>query len=733
MATAHHNLDIGGMSCASCVRRVEKALTGVAGVTTARVNLVTRQARVEGDSVRAASLLQAVKDAGYDARLARQVSHPEVGAPGRALVIAAILGLPVLIGGMAHGAFPWMETQAGRWLQLLVAGVVVFGSGARFFVGAFGALRHRSADMNTLVALGSVAAWSYSAVAVIAPRVFPHGEHGVLPHVYFEAAVAIVGFVLLGRYLEARTLRRLNVAVSSLVALQPKTARRVRSEGDTDVAAESLLPGDVIRVRPGESVAADGEVIEGRGVVDDAMLTGESLPVVKEPGASVFAGSVNRGGPFTVRVTHPASGSTVARIAAAVADAQSSRAPIARVADVVAGYFVPIVLGIALLTLVVWLFVEPTVALERFVAVLIIACPCALGLATPAAVAAATGRGAELGVLIKGGAPLEMLSRVDTVLLDKTGTLTVGRPLLTEIVALSGGDDALLRLVASVERDSEHPVAAAVVGAAKERGLDLEDPVGVVVEGGAGVAASIGGREVRVGTAAWLTSAGIDPGALIADADRLASLGRTVVLVAVGGRAAGVLAVADRPRPSSLTALRSLARQRLELVMLSGDREATAMAVASQLGLTRVIAGVRPEQKAEVVKAERARGRRVAMVGDGINDAPALAAADVGVAIATATDIAAATAEVTLTREGISSLPTAIALARAAMRTIRQNLFWAFVYNVVGIPIAAGALYAWNGWVLSPVVASAAMSLSSVSVVLNSLRLKRFTCKEGVL
>ncbi|HSI03670.1 MAG TPA: heavy metal translocating P-type ATPase [Myxococcota bacterium] len=730
----HHDLEISGMSCASCVGRVEKALTSVAGVKAASVNLVTKQARAFGDRIPPRSLIDAVTKAGYGARLASSEHHAHHDSEdaGRAFLVAAVLGLPLLVAGMAHGAVPWMETQAGRWLQLVIATVVVFGAGSRFFVAAFAALRHRTSDMNTLVALGSAAAWGYSAVAVIAPGLFPHAEHGVVPHVYFEAAVAIVGFVLLGRYLEARSLRRLQDAVSSLVALQPKTARLVGAAGDSEVAAESLVPGALIRVRPGESVAADGEVVEGHGVVDEAMLTGESMPVAKQAGASVFAGTVNRGAPFTVRVTHAPSGSTLARIARAVADAQSSRAPIARLADVVAGYFVPIVIGIALLTLVIWLFVEPAVALERFVAVLIIACPCALGLATPAAVAAATGRGAELGVLIKGGAPLELLSRVDTVLLDKTGTLTTGKPLLTDVVADGLTDHELLRLAAAVERDSEHPIASAIVGAASELALPLEAPSDVVVEAGAGVAARVGGHDVRVGTAAWLATAGVDPSPLTAPAERLAALGRTVTFVSVDGRAAGVLAVADRPRASSVKALRALARQGVELVMVSGDREATARAIAKELGIERVIAGVLPEDKARVVGQERASGKSVAMVGDGINDAPALAAADVGVAVSTGTDIAVAAADVNLTREGIAGLPTALALARATMAVIRQNLFWAFVYNVVGIPIAAGALYAWTGWLLSPVLASMAMSLSSISVILNSLRLRRFGRKDGV-
>ncbi len=742
--SSEHDLEISGMSCASCVRRVETALANVAGVSSASVNLVTKEAHVElrDRRVEPRALVEAVTKAGYGARVKTNERapdpHDETRRAGRAALIAAVFGVPLLVVGMAHDAFPWASTAAGRWAQLVVATVVVFGPGARFFVAAGKALRHRAADMSTLVALGSGAAWAYSAAATAAPQLFDHFEHGVMPHVYFEAAAAIVTFVLLGRYLEARSRERLTQAVGSLAALQPKQARRVRGEGEDEVPVETLAVGDLVRVRPGERIAADGEVVEGRSEVDEALLTGESMPVSKIAGSSVLAGSINRGAPLTFRVVRVARDSTAARIAAAVADAQRSRAPIARFADVVAGYFVPAVVGIAFVTLAVWLVIDPSVALERFVAVLIIACPCALGLATPAAVAVATGRGAELGVLIKGGEPLETLSRIDTVLLDKTGTLTAGHPEVTEMitaasaatpeprVAAANAATSVLRLAAALEQDSEHPIARAVVGAAKARGITPPRARDIAVEHGSGVAGDVEGRAVRLGSASWLGAAGIDIGGLAAQADRLAAEGKTPIFVAVDGELAALFAVADTVRASSKTAVHALQRLGLDVVMVSGDRELVARAVATDLGIARVVAGVRPEEKARIVGDERGGGKRVAMVGDGINDAPALAAADIGIAVGSGTDVANAAADVTLTRDGIAGLPLAVALARASMRTIRQNLFWAFAYNVVGIPIAAGALYGWTGWLLSPVLASAAMSLSSVSVVLNSLRLRRF-------
>jgi Cu+-exporting ATPase len=731
-------LTVTGMTCAACVRRIERALSAVDGVASATVNLVTNRATVLYDEARTtpASLARAIAQAGYgvDAPASRaradrieQAEEAERRALRRDLVVSVALAVPLLVIAMSHGAIPGTEGTLGRWLQLLLATPVIFGPGRRFLSLAWKALRHRTADMNTLVSLGTLSAWGYSALAVVAPRLFPHGEHGVLPHLYFEAGAAIVSFVLLGKLLETRARRRLSDAVRGLVALVPRTARRVDEDREVDVPVEILVPGDLVLVRPGERIPTDGEVVDGASAIDESMLTGESLPVDKRSGANVFGGTLNQAGAITFRVTRTGRDTALARIVEAVEQAQGSRAPIARLADRVSAVFVPIVIGIALVAAAVWLALDPTlaglaVAIERFVAVLVIACPCALGLATPAAVAVGTGRGAELGVLVKGGVALEAASRVDSVLLDKTGTLTAGKPELTDVV----GDAELLSLVASVERASEHPVARAVVEGARARGARLRDAHEFTMEAGSGVEAVVEGRRVRVGTARWLADAGVETGALDAEAARLASRGRTPSFVAVDGVLAGLVAVADRPTEAAKRVVAELREMGLAVTMVTGDRRETAQAVAAELGITDVVAEVKPEGKAALVAARRAGGSTVAMVGDGINDAPALAAAHVGIAIGSGTDIAVAASDVALLRGGVASLPPALRLARRTLRTIRQNLFWAFVYNLVGIPIAAGLLYPFTGWLLSPVIASAAMSLSSVSVLASSLRLRRF-------
>ncbi|MBC7173143.1 MAG: copper-translocating P-type ATPase, partial [Polyangiaceae bacterium] len=555
---------------------------------------------------------------------------------------------------------------------------------------------------------------------------------------YFEAAAAIIAFVLLGKLLEARARRRLTDAVRGLVSLVPKRTTRLLEDGsEEDALVDALVVGDRVLVRPGERVPSDGKVLRGRSAVDESMLTGESLPVEKKNGDEVASGTLNQSGVLTVRVLRTGKDTALARIVEAVESAQGSRDPIARLADVVCGYFVPTVLVIAALTGIVWLALDPTAAglataIERFVAVLVIACPCALGLATPAAVAVGTGRGAELGVLVKGGAALEAASRIDSVLLDKTGTLTSGHPELTAVVDTSKlGDGRLLALVASVENASEHPVARAIVEGAKARGAALEHLSEFRMEPGFGVEGFVAGHRVRVGTTAWLGRAGVDATPLEADAERLAARGETPSFVAVDDTLAGLVAVADRPTPEAAGAVRALRELGVEVTMVSGDRRRTAEAIAEELGIDRVIAEVRPEDKAAVVAEERARGKVVAMVGDGINDAPALAAAHVGIAIGSGTDIAVAASDVALLHGGIGALPVALRLAKKTMSTIRQNLFWAFVYNVIGIPIAAGVLYPFTGWLLSPVLASAAMSLSSVSVLASSLRLRRFE-SEGL-
>jgi P-type Cu+ transporter len=777
-------IGITGMTCAACVRRVEKAVRAVPGVAEVSVNLVTNTATVQGGGVVLAAVQTAIEKAGYGviALAAEPVAEPVLVEPAfthsadhaalagamrahedreqarirRDFIIAAALGVPLVVLAMSHGAIPGSDGPWGRWLQFALATPVVFGPGGRFLRLGFAALRHGSADMNTLVSMGVLSAWTYSTVGLLFPGAFPqaagassvlggagvdavhsvHAAHGslsgALPHLYFEAAAGILVFVLLGKLLETRARRRLSDAVRALVALVPPVAHRIAPDGAlADVPVTAVGVGDHLLVRPGERVPTDGRIIAGASAFDESMLSGESLPVDKREGAPVFGGALNQSGAVTLVVTGTGADTALGRIVEAVSQAQGAKAPIARLADTVSAVFVPVVIGIAVTAFAVWWALDPSsagfaAALERFVAVLMIACPCALGLATPAAVAVGTGRGAELGVLVKGGAALEAASHIDTVFLDKTGTLTEGRPALTDVIDVSGlGESALLALVAAVERPSEHPVAAALVAGASARGVTVgRDAREFTMVAGAGVEGIVDGRSVRVGTAAWLAQAGIATAALEPQAARLAEAGRTVSFVAVAGALAGLVAVADRAHPQARAAVVALKGLGLDVAMVTGDRAGTAHAIARELGIDRVFAEVRPEDKARIVAEERARGRHVAMVGDGINDAPALAAADVGIALGTGADVAIATADMALVRGGVATLPVALELARSTLRTIRQNLFWAFVFNTIGIPVAAGVLYPFTGWLLSPILASAAMSLSSVSVLTNSLRLR---------
>lgn len=745
-STETSELGIQGMTCAACVRRIERALTKVPGVEAATVNLVTERATVvfEPTLTTVDTLVAAVEKAGYHA------SRPATTAPAdtkqssnappeeqvqlrRDLRLAVMLSVPLLVLAMSHGLIPGSDGEIGRAFQLALATPVVFGPGRRFLLPAWRALRHKATDMNTLVSIGVLAAWGYSTVAVLMPSLFPHADHGVRPHIYFEAAGAIITFVLFGKFLESRARWQLSDAVRGLVSLIPERASRVLEDGsERRDLVQSLEIGALVLVRPGERVPVDGEVVSGSTAVDESMLTGESMPVDKQSGSDVFGGTLNQSGAIRVRVTRVGAATALSRIVQAVEQAQGSRAPIARLADVVSSYFVPIVVGLALVTLVVWSVVDPSAAgfataVQRFVAVLVIACPCALGLATPAAVAVGTGRGAELGILIKGGATLEAASQINLVLFDKTGTLTAGKPELTDVKNSSDFPDVeLLSLVASVELESEHPVGRALRTGAQARGAIVRSVEDFRSDAGHGVEARVDEHIVRVGTAAWMALAKIEVGEQESTASELASRGRTPSFVAIDGRIVGVLAVADRAAPDAKATVERLRQEGIEVAMVTGDRRGTAVAIAAELGIDRVFAEMRPEDKARIVAEERARGRVVAMVGDGINDAPALAGAHVGVAVGGGTDIAISASDVALLHGGIASLPTALLLARRTLRTIRQNLFWAFIYNVVGIPIAAGALYPLTGWTLSPVLASAAMSLSSVSVLLSSLRLKRF-------
>ncbi len=765
------DMAIEGMSCASCVARIERGLAREAGVRTAAVNLATRSARVEFDSrrVSAERVAEVVRELGYEVGQGTEVRGKGIGGGGegteargqgtgemqsphaerggtrglrRRLVLSAVLALPVVVIAMSHGAISWLHGAWTNWVQLvLTAAVLVVGAGP-IYRAAWASVRHRTATMDTLVALGTGAAFVYSVVATIAPGVLMsagHAGHGaggaaMGPAVYFEAAAVIVVFILLGRLLEARATGRTTEAIERLMALAPAMARVERAGAEREVAAEAVRVGEVVVVRPGERVPVDGVVVSGASAVDESMLTGESVPVEKGAGAAVFGATMNTTGVLRVRTTRVGAESTLRQIVRMVEDAQGSKAPIARMADRISAVFVPAVLVIAAVTLAAWLVLGPTetrvaMAVSNAVAVLIIACPCALGLATPTAIMVAAGRGAQRGVLIKNGAALEAAGRVDTVLLDKTGTITEGRMTVMEIATTGGVSvEDVLSAAASAEAGSEHPIAAAVVRGARERGVNVRPASGFRAHVGAGVEAVVDGRGVLVGTPEWLESCGVrGDGAEEMDAAKNAmhAAGRTVLGVAIDGRMSGVLGVADVVKATSAAGVAALKGMGMRVEMVTGDHAGAAERVGREVGVDAVIARVQPRDKAARVEALRSEGRVVAMVGDGINDAPALARADVGMAMRSGTDVAIAAADVTLMRSDVGSVAEAIGLARRTLRTIRQNLGLAFVYNVVAIPVAAGALYPVTGWLLSPMIASAAMALSSVSVVTNSLRLRR--------
>jgi P-type Cu+ transporter len=769
-------LQISGMTCAACQARVQQALAGAPGVLDAGVNLMTAEAAVTFDpaATSAEALVARVRETGYGASLPRAGSDPlaeqdeararehrelrtkaaVAAAAGAVAMIASMplmaahahlgLGAPVdplmrwsmrVLDAPLAAALPWLYAippQALSWGLLVLTTAVMAWAGRHFYVRAWAAFRHHSADMNTLVAVGTGAAYLLSVVATLAPGFFV--ARGVPPDVYYEAVVLIIALVLVGNALEARAKRETSAALRKLVSLQPPTARVVRGADEVDVAVELVQPGDVVVVRPGERVSVDGEVVSGTSAVDESMLTGEPLPVAKRAGDRVIGATVNGTGAFRFRATAVGKDSVLAGIVRLMREAQGSRAPIQKLADRISGIFVPVVLSLSVATFVIWyVSADAAPAVRAFaaaVAVLVIACPCAMGLAVPTAVMVATGKGAELGVLVKGGEALERAHALDTVVLDKTGTLTAGKPAVTEVELAPGparSEAELLGLVAAVERASEHPLAAAIVAhATAARGAPAREVAGFESVTGRGARGTVDGRLVLVGNAAMLAEAGIDPAPLRARADALATQGRTVVFASVDGALAGIVAVADPVRPTSRDAVARLRRMGLEVVMLTGDARATAEAVAREAGVDRIVAGVLPAGKVAEVERLQAEGKVVAMVGDGINDAPALARADVGIAMGSGTDVAVEAADVTLMRPDLRAVADAIALSRRTMRTMRQNLFWAFAYNVVGIPIAAGVLYPAIGLMLSPVLASAAMAMSSVSVVSNSLRLRRF-------
>ena len=737
---------IEGMHCASCVQRVEDELRAVPGVVSASVNLASETARVRlvPGVVEVADLLAAVGRAGYEARevgdAAREESEresarkAELASLRRRWLVAFALWLPfaafemaphlLMLAGVHLSGWPILPP----WLQFLLATPILAYSGRHFFVGAWKGLKHRSADMNTLVATGTGAAYAYSAVATLAPGVF-HAA-GIEPHVYFEAAATIVTLILLGTWLEVRAKGRTGEAIRALLGLQARVARVLREGREVEVSLDAVRPDDVVVVRPGEKIPVDGVVIDGHSAVDESMLTGESMPVEKGPGDEVIGATMNRTGSFSFRATRVGSETALAQIVRLVREAQGSKAPVQRLADVVASYFVPIVIAVAIATFVVWTVFGPepslTYAIVTAVAVLIIACPCALGLATPTAVMVGTGRGAEMGILVKDAESIETAQRVDVVVLDKTGTVTRGEPSVTDIVPAEGvSEDELLATAAAAERGSEHPIGEAIVREAERRGLGIEAATGFEALAGRGIRADVGGRRVWIGTPELLDEQGVKPaGWTVERAGALADQGKTAVLVAADGRELGILAVADTVQEGSVEAIRALREQGLEVIMLTGDNRRTAAAVARAVGIDRVLAEVLPDEKAARVRELQESGHRVAMVGDGINDAPALAQADVGIAIGTGTDVAIEAGDITLIRSDLRGVVQAIALSRRTMRTIRQNLFFAFVYNVIGIPIAAGVLWPWTGLLLAPWVGALAMVLSDVTVMGNSLKLR---------
>jgi Cu+-exporting ATPase len=637
---------------------------------------------------------------------------------------------------------PWMYQVSDnviRWFLFALAAFILGWAGRRFYTKAWSALLHKTADMNTLVALGTGAAFLYSAASTVAPAFFV--AHGIAPDVYFEAAILIIGLVLIGNALESRAKGQTANALRKLVQLQPKTATVVRDGIERVLPVESIVEGDVVLVRPGERIPTDGKVISGRSSVDESMLTGESLPVEKTAQDRVMGGTVNQQGSFQYRASSLGLGSTLSQIVRLLRDAQGSRAPIQRIADRVSAIFVPTVLGIAIVTFVAWRIFAPHAgimqAFAAAVTVLVIACPCAMGLAVPTAVMVATGRGANYGILIKGGEALQQLEKIDTVVLDKTGTITAGRPQVTDVLlatpaaedatpeAVRGAEDHLIRIAAALEHASEHPLADAVVRFARERGLSVPQAQEFESQTGYGVLGIVEGDVTLVGNTALMARYSVSTDSLQAATVRIADKGRTPLWIAIDGNLAGIIAVADTIKPTSIGAIRQMHAEGLRVVMLTGDNEHTARAIAHEAGVDEVIAGVLPAGKAEAIKHLQGEHRVVAMVGDGVNDAPALAQADVGLTMASGSDIAMEAGDVTLMRSDLAGVAAAIALSRATMRVMRQNLFWAFVYNVIGIPLAAGALYPFFGLLLSPVMASAAMALSSFSVVTNSLRLRR--------
>ena len=746
VATKKSIFPVSGMTCASCVARVEEALSSVPGVISANVNLASDKATVEYvEGTDVVEMRRAVEEAGYglgsEAATLEDVttaSQREIRSLRNRFIFALVLAVVIMVLSMAPD-FPWKP-----YLLWALATPVQFWTGWRFYKGMWGALKHKTADMNTLIAVGTSAAYFYSMVVVLAPSLF--AAAGIELGLYFDTSSMIIALILLGRFLESRARGQTSEAIKKLIGLKPKTATVIRNGKEIETSVEDVQVGDLILVRPGERLPVDGIVRQGYSSIDESMITGESIPVDKKVGDTVIGGTINRMGSFQFKATRVGKDTTLARIIRLVEEAQGSKAPIQRLADVIASYFVPAVIGIAIVTFIIWFFLGPqptlTYALLNFVAVLIIACPCALGLATPTAIIVGTGKGAENGVLIRSGEALERAHKINSVLLDKTGTLTRGEPMVTDIIGSPSFAEAeVLRLAASAEHDSEHPLAQAIVKAASERNLKLSKALNFKTMPGHGVEAKVSGKSLLLGNLALIKDRRISLDGMTEEAERLWGEGKTVLFFSVDSKAAGMIALADTLKPDAKEAVEALHKLGIEVVMLTGDNTRTAEAIAREAGIDRVLADVLPENKAAEVKRLQDDGKVVAMVGDGINDAPALAQADVGIAIGTGTDVAMETGDVTLISGDLGGIVTAISLSKHTMRTIKQNLFWAFAYNVTLIPVAAGVLYLFFGRTgipsglhfifgnygfLNPMLAALAMAASSITVVSNSLRLRTF-------
>ncbi|WKA49555.1 heavy metal translocating P-type ATPase [Planococcus liqunii] len=722
--------DITGMTCAACATRIEKGLNKLQGVGTANVNLALEKATIEFNptEVTAADIIAKVEKLGYGAHQQQEeqeyVDYREkaIQDQKRKFIFSAILSLPLLWTMLGHFSFTSFlyvpEILMNPWFQMLLATPVQFIIGKQFYVGAYKALRNGSANMDVLVVMGTSAAYFYSVYQAIVHAGSPHAAH-----LYFETSAVLITLIILGKLFEAKAKGRSSEAIKKLMGLQAKTATVIRNGIEQELLLEEVVIGDAILVKPGEKIPVDGEVVEGATAVDESMLTGESLPVDKAAGDPLYGSTINSNGFIQMKATKVGRDTALAQIIKVVEDAQGTKAPIQRMADKISGIFVPIVVGIAVLTFLVWyLLVDPgnfTPALEVLIAVLVIACPCALGLATPTSIMAGSGRAAEMGVLFKGGEHLEQTQSIDTVVVDKTGTVTHGKPELTDVLLAKGQDETrFLSLIGAAEKQSEHPLAQAIVQGIQAKGIELGHVQYFEAVPGYGIQATVSGQGVLVGTRKLMQQYGIDTSAVLSEMERLESDGKTAMLAAVNGEYAGLVAVADTIKDTSRAAIARLQKMGIHVIMMTGDNERTAKAIGKEVGVDAVIAEVLPEGKAEEVKKLQLEGKKVAMVGDGINDAPALATADIGMAIGTGTDVAMEAADITLIRGDLNSIAEAILMSRKTMRNIKQNLFWAFAYNTVGIPIAAIGL-------LAPWVAGAAMAFSSVSVVLNSLRLQR--------